>query len=70
MARKNLFVIDEADTARAEYQPPPAAAPPVAKVQQQAYRKGKRAITFFVSDEEFSTCMSSWHASVARRCRP
>jgi hypothetical protein len=54
MARKNLFAIDEADTAGAEYQPPPVAAPPAAKGQQQAYREGKRAITFFVSEEEFS----------------
>jgi hypothetical protein len=53
MARKNLFAIDEADTAGAEYQPPLVAAPPAAKGQQQAYREGKRAITFFVSEEEF-----------------
>jgi hypothetical protein len=55
MARKNLFAIDEADTARAEHRPAEPAAPEAKPRQpRQAYREGKRAIMFFVSDEEFS----------------
>lgn len=66
MARKNLFAIDEADTKRAEYQPPPEAAAPAAKGRQpQAYREGKRAVMFFVTDEEFS----HMHVILARQGR-
>ena len=55
MARKNLYAIDEADTARVEYQPAPEPKVPAMKARQpQAYRDGKRAIAFFVTEEEFS----------------
>jgi hypothetical protein len=76
MARKNLFNIDEADTGRAEYQPPsPAPEPPAAESasvsqtavqnRKQAYREGKRAVMFFLSEEAFS----QMHVILARQGR-
>lgn len=74
MARKNLFNIDEADTGRAEYQPPspatelPAVAlatvsPAAMQNRRQAYREGKRAVMFFLSEEAFS----QMHVILARQ---
>jgi hypothetical protein len=73
MARKNLFNIDEADTGRTEYRPPatePAAiatgAPARAtESKRQAYREGKRAVMFFLSEEAFS----QMHVILARQGR-
>jgi hypothetical protein len=76
MARKNLFNIDEADTGRAEYQPPspapelPAVAlatvsPAAMQNRRQAYREGKRAVMFFLSEEAFS----QMHVILARQGR-
>lgn len=71
MARKNLFSIDEADTGRAEYRPfeyqlDEAAEPkPPVTTKRQAYREGKRAIMFFVTEEEFS----HMHVILARQGR-
>jgi hypothetical protein len=76
MARKNLFNIDEADTGRAEYQPPsPAPEPPAVALatvspaamqnRRQAYREGKRAVMFFLSEEAFS----QMHVILARQGR-
>ena len=63
MARKNLFNIDEADIGRPAYSPPPAPEPPTppipaeaeqaSKGKRQAYRNGKRAVMFFLSEEAF-----------------
>jgi hypothetical protein len=73
MARKNLFNIDEADTGRAEYQPP-ATEPTMSSVaepkrvtesKRQAYREGKRAVMFFLSEEAFS----QMHVILARQGR-
>jgi hypothetical protein len=74
MARKNLFNIDEADGGRSEYQPPAAEAPPPsvtvaphrpADSKRQAYREGKRAVMFFLSEEAFS----QMHVILARQGR-
>jgi hypothetical protein len=74
MARKNLFNIDEADTGRTEYQPPAAEGPtlvPTAAAaratdsKRQAYREGKRAVMFFLSEEAFS----QMHVILARQRR-
>lgn len=79
MARKNLFNIADADTGRAVFERPAAApeAPPSAKVpeaalppvsaapQRQAYREGKRAVMFFLSEEAFS----QMHVILARQGR-
>ncbi|MFL5280737.1 MAG: hypothetical protein ACJ8AW_06980 [Rhodopila sp.] len=74
MARKNLFNIDEADTGRPEYQPPPAALPSQETTgepdrpsggKRQAYREGKRAVMFFLSEEAFS----QMHVILARQGR-
>jgi hypothetical protein len=72
MARKSLFNIDEADTGRIEYQPP-AAQPTTSAVEperateskRQAYREGKRAVMFFLSEEAFS----QMHVILARQGR-
>jgi hypothetical protein len=74
MARKNLFNIDEADTGRAEYQPqatPPTASSAAVEPERatenkrQAYREGKRAVMFFLSEEAFS----QMHVILARQGR-
>lgn len=74
MARKNLFNIDEADTGRPEYQPPQieVKAPEPAtsaerrpEIRRQAYRDGKRAVMFFLSEEAFS----QMHVILARQGR-
>jgi hypothetical protein len=72
MARKNLFNIDDADNGRPEYQPvevvPATAAPDSSKLgegRRQAYREGKRAVMFFLSDEAFS----QMHVILARQGR-
>jgi hypothetical protein len=80
MARKNLFSIAEADTGRPAFEPPASAAPPVpvgegadiappppvqAAPQRQAYREGKRAVMFFLSEEAFS----QMHVILARQGR-
>lgn len=76
MARKQLYDIGAADTGRPSYTPP--SKPP--KVQEaptgpeaaqqgvsrtQAYREGKRAVMFFLSDEAFS----EMHVILARQGR-
>jgi len=75
MARKNLFNIDEADTGRPAYSPPPAAEPSPPPVvaeaeragegRRQAYREGKRAVMFFLTEEAFS----QMHVILARQGR-
>jgi hypothetical protein len=75
MARRNLFNIDEADAGRPEYQPPSPAPAPLAPVaeqskaiasdRRQAYRQGKRAVMFFLSEEAFS----QMHVILARQGR-
>ncbi len=81
MARKNLFNIAEADSGRPAYQPggrQPARAAAVADLEgregegapkptsrPQAYREGKRAVMFFLSDEAFS----QMHVLLARQGR-
>jgi hypothetical protein len=79
MARKNLFNIADADTGRPAFDPPAtpepqpaprapeAAAPaPASKPsQRQAYRDGKRAVMFFLSEEAFS----QMHVILARQGR-
>ncbi len=79
MARKNLFNIADADTGRAAFEQPAAAsgAPPSVKMpeaalpsapaapQRQAYREGKRAVMFFLSEEAFS----QMHVILARQGR-
>lgn len=81
MARKNLFNIAEADSGRPAYQPEgsqPARAAAVADLEgrdeeearkptsrPQAYREGKRAVMFFLSDEAFS----QMHVLLARQGR-
>jgi hypothetical protein len=75
MARKNLFNIDEADNGRPEYQPPPIEAKTaesavanterMAEGRRQAYRDGKRAVMFFLSEEAFS----QMHVILARQGR-
>jgi hypothetical protein len=73
MARKNLFNITEADRGRPAFEvserpeaPPPAA--PVESIpasRRQAYREGKRAVMFFLSEEAFS----QMHVLLARQGR-
>jgi len=75
MARKNLFSIDEADAGRPAYSPPsvqkttPAstfiAAERGGEGKKQAYRAGKRAVMFFLSEEAFS----EMHVILARQGR-
>jgi hypothetical protein len=76
MARKNLFNIDEADSGRTEYHPPsPAPEMPLEQSiartnsdgngRRQAYREGKRAVMFFLSEEAFS----QMHVILARQGR-
>lgn len=78
MARKNLFSITDADNGRPAFEPPatpvvpaeekaPEAAPPSARPapQRQAYREGKRAVMFFLSEEAFS----QMHVILARQGR-
>jgi hypothetical protein len=78
MAKKNLFNIADADTGRAAFEPPvagPEALPPTkapevrppasAAPQRQAYREGKRAVMFFLSEEAFS----QMHVILARQGR-
>lgn len=68
MARKNLFNIDDADTRRIEYQPTtPVAVKPgrTTESKRQAYREGKRAVMFFLSEEAFS----QMHVILARQGR-
>lgn len=78
MARKNLFNIADADTGRTPFEPPAAPEPPAAEkpqspvvptvppaVPRQAYREGKRAVMFFLSEEAFS----QMHVLLARQGR-
>lgn len=78
MARKNLFSIAEADIGRPAFEPPavafdepppvkaPEVTPPTpAAPQRQAYREGKRAVMFFLSEEAFS----QMHVILARQGR-
>ena len=74
MARKNLFNIDEADTGRPAYLPAPDAglsAPVLVQTERtgegkrQAYRDGKRAVMFFLTEEAFS----QMHVILARQGR-
>lgn len=80
MARKSLFNIAEADSGRPAYEPEPrqparaqtagsegrvgeGARKPTSR--PQAYRDGKRAVMFFLSDEAFS----QMHVLLARQGR-
>lgn len=81
MARKNLFSIADADTGRVAYEPPARqpSKPAASAVEQsgagegvrrptsrrQAYRDGKRAVMFFLSEEAFS----QMHVLLARQGR-
>ena len=78
MARKNLFSIADADKGRPAFEPSgpePAPAPEAAPEpalrqarpahQRQAYREGKRAVMFFLSEEAFS----QMHVILARQGR-
>ena len=81
MARKNLFNIAEADSGRPAYQPEPrqpargqGTTSPEVRVGEgarkptsrpQAYREGKRAVMFFLTDEAFS----QMHVLLARQGR-
>lgn len=75
MARKNLFNIDEADNGRPPYTPPSIEAQlsqpstiPVSRPgegRRQAYREGKRAVMFFLTEEAFS----EMHVILARQGR-
>jgi hypothetical protein len=75
MARKNLFNIDEADAGRPAYSPHPVSEslPPTRPhgeagekgSKRQAYREGKRAVMFFLSEEAFS----EMHVILARQGR-
>jgi hypothetical protein len=75
MARKNLFNIDEADAGRPVYSPRPVSEPlsPAnlhkgereKESKRQAYREGKRAVMFFLSEEAFS----EMHVILARQGR-
>jgi hypothetical protein len=75
MARKNLFNINEADTGRPAYSPPTDAELPGPSVaagaertgegRRQAYREGKRAVMFFLTEEAFS----QMHVILARQGR-
>src|SRR4051812_25706414 len=77
MARKNLYEITQADKGRPAVDPP---SPPVPIAEQgvsndaaalrharqrQAYREGKRAVMFFLSEEAFS----EMHVILARQGR-
>jgi hypothetical protein len=77
MARKQLFNIAQADQGRSAYEPaaqkneaisrgavlPPAL--PLAGRRRQAYREGKRAVMFFLSEE----VISEMHVLLARKGR-
>ncbi len=78
MARKNLFNIADADIGRPAYNVTPVKAKvarePVREGEEgdkkllrrpQAYREGKRAVMFFLSDEAFS----QMHVLLARQGR-
>ena len=77
MARKNLFNIADADGGRPAHVAPQPAAAPVREdaraaesgqkpaSRPQAYRQGKRAVMFFLSDEAFS----QMHVILARQGR-
>jgi hypothetical protein len=78
MARKNLYDITQADKGRPAFDPastPPVpiaeqevsndAAVPRPARQRQAYREGKRAVMFFLSEEAFS----EMHVILARQGR-
>jgi hypothetical protein len=77
MARKQLFDIAEADQGRPAYEPPiqeeaaitraepQAAASPSVGRRRQEYRKGKRAVMFFLTEEAFS----EMHVLLARKGR-
>lgn len=77
MARKNLFNIADADIGRPAYNVAPVktqvATEPVGEGAEgkklsrrpQAYREGKRAVMFFLSDEAFS----QMHVLLARQGR-
>lgn len=80
MARKNLFNIAEADSGRPAYEPDTRAPPDRAgagsqsgageggrkpTTRPQAYRAGKRAVMFFLTDEAFS----QMHVLLARQGR-
>ena len=77
VARKNLFDISQADSGRPAFEPPPKAAEVASEARGageggpkpagsvQAYRKGKRAVMFFLPDEAFS----QMHVILARQGR-
>ncbi len=76
MARKQLYDIGQADTGRPSYSPPVNVSAPTAPTQDsvapgrdasktQAYREGKRAVMFFLSEEAFS----QMHVILARQGR-
>ena len=77
MAKKNLFSIADADSGRPAYIPAPAKTQVTLEAagegqgsekparRQQAYREGKRAVMFFLSDEAFS----QMHVMLARQGR-
>jgi hypothetical protein len=76
MARKQFYDIGEADTGRPSYSPPVKASAPTTPKQDsvaphrdasktQAYREGKRAVMFFLSEEAFS----QMHVILARQGR-
>ncbi len=78
MARKNLYDITQADKGRPAFDPAPAPPAPIAEPeasndapasrpprQRQAYREGKRAVMFFLSEEAFS----EMHVILARQGR-
>lgn len=77
MARKNLYNIVDADTGRPAYDAGAATRPPATDPsgggqggaknvrRPQAYREGKRAVMFFLSDEAFS----QMHVMLARQGR-
>jgi hypothetical protein len=78
MARKNLYDITQADKRRPAFDPAPVPPAPIAEAgasndtptsrparQRQAYREGKRAVMFFLSEEAFS----EMHVILARQGR-
>jgi hypothetical protein len=78
MARKNLYDIAQADKGHPAFNPTPPPRDPIAESgvsndapasrparQRQAYREGKRAVMFFLSEEAFS----EMHVILARQGR-
>ena len=78
MARKNLYDIAQADKGRPAFDPASTPPLPIAEQgisndvtalrparQRQAYREGKRAVMFFLSEEAFS----EMHVILARQGR-